>query len=94
MFNNRILARGLSFYLEDDHRQPIAPENTRSQEVRNALGNAVTQWMGALQDLEPDLTALARAAFAEPVAGPLCAYDVHAGRAGRPPRPPRSSCAM
>ncbi len=63
VFDNRILTRGMSFYLEDDRGAPIAPDSPRSQEVRNAFGNAVAQWMGALQDLGPDLPPAARVAF-------------------------------
>jgi hypothetical protein len=63
VFDNRILTRGLSFYLEDDRGKVIAPDDQRSIEVRNAFGNAVTQWMGALQDLGPDLPQGARMAI-------------------------------
>jgi hypothetical protein len=64
VFDNRILTRGLSFYLEDDAGRAIPPDDPRSVEVRNGFGNAVTQWMGALQDLREDLPQGARAAMA------------------------------
>jgi hypothetical protein len=64
VFDNRILTRGLSFYLEDDQGKAIIPDDPRSKEVRNAFGNAVTQWIAALRDLGDDLPAEARAAVA------------------------------
>lgn len=57
VFDNRILTRGLSFYLEDDFAMPIAPDDPRSIQVRDAFGNALAQWMGALQDLGSELPA-------------------------------------
>lgn len=63
VFDNRILTRGLSFYLEDGQGKVIAPNDPRSVEVRNAFGNAVTQWVAALQDLGADLPVGARAAI-------------------------------
>lgn len=42
----------------------IAVDDPHSVEVRNAFGNAVTQWMSALQDLGNNLPAAARAAVA------------------------------
>lgn len=63
VFDNRILTRGVSFYLEDEHGRPIAPDDPRSIEIRNGFGNAVMQWIGALRDLGPDLPPAARPAI-------------------------------
>ena len=63
VFDNRILTRGLSFYLEDGAGEAIAPDDQRSLQVREAFGNAVTEWMASLQDLRDDLPAAARAAL-------------------------------
>ena len=60
VFDNRILTRGISFSLEDDRGQPIPVGDPRSTIVRDAFGNAISQWMGALQDLGPRLPEGAR----------------------------------
>ena len=57
VFENQILTRGISFYLEDDRGHAIAPDDERGAIVREAFGNAITQWMSALQDLGPRLPA-------------------------------------
>lgn len=64
VFDNRILTRGISFYLEDDNRKPITVDDARSIEVREAFGNAVSLWMGALQDLGPRLPSQAQSRLA------------------------------
>jgi hypothetical protein len=64
VFDNRILTRGISFYLEDDDRNSIDVDDPRSTVVREAFGNAVTQWMGALQDLGPRLPTEAQSRLA------------------------------
>lgn len=63
VFDNRILTRGVSFYLEDELGEPISPDDPRSIEIRNGFGNAVTLWIGALRDLGAELPPVARAAI-------------------------------
>lgn len=60
LFPNRILTRGISFYLEDDRGSGIDRSDQNAIEIRLAFGNAVTQWMGALQDLGNDLPTAVR----------------------------------
>jgi len=63
VFANQILTRGISFYLEDESGAMISLGDPRGAVVREAFGSAVTHWMGALQDLGPQLPADAAAAF-------------------------------
>jgi hypothetical protein len=63
VFDNRILTRGIAFYLEDDGGRSIPVDDPRSLLVREAFGTAITHWMGALQDAGPRLPTDARQAL-------------------------------
>ena len=55
VFSNQILTRGLSFYFEEADGRPAPVSDPRGAVVREAFGTAITNWMGALQDLGPRL---------------------------------------
>lgn len=76
IFNNHILTRGLSFYLEDDSGRAIPPDDPRSIAVRDGFGNAITKWMGALQDLGDRLPAGARQAVSSMIGHTSGGYAV------------------
>ena len=76
VFENRILTRGISFYLEDNRGRAIAPDDERGAVVREAFGNAVTQWMSALQDLGPRLPAGARSQLGGMISSTPNGYSV------------------
>lgn len=76
VFENRILTQGISFYLEDDRGRAIAGDDPRGQIVQDAFGNAITQWMGALQDLGPRLPAALQARFGAMVSPTPGGYSV------------------
>jgi hypothetical protein len=87
VFENHILTQGISFYLEDDRGRPIAAEDPRGPIVREAFGNAITQWMGALQDLGPRLPTALQTRFGAMVSSTPSGYSVLA-----PPQTVRLGC--
>jgi hypothetical protein len=64
VFGNRILTRGLSFFLEDEAGKPVSVDNPVGAVIREAFGTAMTEWMGALQDRSAALPPEGRTALA------------------------------
>ena len=64
VFGNRILTRGLSFFLEDETGKPVSTNDPAGPMIREALGTALTEWMGALQDRSTALPPEGQAALA------------------------------
>jgi hypothetical protein len=56
VLDNRILTRGLSFYLEDENGKPFDDTIGLGQTIRAAFGTALTEWMAALQDHRAELS--------------------------------------
>jgi len=55
VLGNKILTRGLSFYLEDEHEQHFEDVNGVGATIRDAFGTAINEWMASLQDHKQSL---------------------------------------
>jgi len=64
VFGNKILTRGVSFYLVDENGRAVRFDDPTGKLIRDGFGTALNHWMGALQERRAQLPEAAQTALA------------------------------